>query len=61
VSERAGLKSRPTSLSVILDKQKKQDRKRERSKTKEDRKVDKEGEWHRFKRGVRDLFRREKN
>jgi hypothetical protein len=61
VSERVGLKSRPTSLSVILDKQKKQDRKRERSKTKEDRKVDKEGDWHRFKRGVRDLFRREKN
>jgi hypothetical protein len=61
VSERVGLKSRPTSLSVILDKQKKQDRKRERSKTKEDRKLDKEGEWHRFKRGVRDLFRREKN
>jgi hypothetical protein len=69
VSERVGLKSRPTSLSVILDKQKKQDRKRERSKTKEDRKLEKDGansvkkpgDWRRFKKGVRDLFRREKS
>jgi hypothetical protein len=70
VSERVGLKSRPTSLTVILDKQKKQDRKRERSKTKEDRKMDKDSvdgvgvkkqrDWARFKKGVRELFRREK-
>jgi hypothetical protein len=68
VSEGGGLKSRPTSLSVILDKQKKKDRKRERSKTKEDKKTDKEGvdgvkkqmDWHRFKKGVRGLFKREK-
>jgi hypothetical protein len=69
VSERVGLKSRPTSLTVILGKQKKEDRKRERSKTKEDRKMEKDGvdglkkqrDWARFKKGVRDLFsRREK-
>jgi hypothetical protein len=55
-------------MSVILDKQKKQDRKRGRSKTKEDRKYDndkgvpskKHAEWHRFKASLKGLFKREK-
>ncbi|KAF1911195.1 hypothetical protein BDU57DRAFT_524962 [Ampelomyces quisqualis] len=68
VSKHPGLKSRPTSMSVVLDKQKKQDQKRERSKTKEDRKYDndkgvpskKHAEWHRLKASLKSLFTREK-
>ncbi|KAH7396570.1 hypothetical protein DE146DRAFT_614141 [Phaeosphaeria sp. MPI-PUGE-AT-0046c] len=71
VSERPGLKSRPTSMSVIMDKQKKQDRKRERSKTKEERRaknddkdvssLKKTSEWRKFKTSLKHLFRREKS
>lgn len=39
VAEHPGLKSRPTSMSVIMDKQKKQDRRRERSMIKEEKKA----------------------
>jgi hypothetical protein len=67
VTERPGIKSRPTSMSVILEKQKKQNRKRERSKTKEDRKTEKDnvsikkhGDWRKFKTSVKGLFKREK-
>lgn len=75
VTERPGLKSRPTSMSVIIEKQKKQNRKRERSKTKEEKKYERdkakydEGDygslkkprdWHRFKMSLKGLFRREK-
>jgi hypothetical protein len=67
VTERPGIRSRPTSMSVILEKQKKQNRKRERSKTKEDRKAEKDnvslkkhGEWRKFKTSVKGLFKREK-
>jgi hypothetical protein len=67
VTERPGIKSRPTSMSVILEKQKKQNRKRERSKTKEDRKSEKDnvsikkhGDWRKFKTSVKGFFKREK-
>ncbi|KAF1828010.1 hypothetical protein BDW02DRAFT_635431 [Decorospora gaudefroyi] len=70
VSEHPGLKSRPTSMSVIMDKQKKQDRRRERSKTKEEKKAKNEdmaslkkktSEWRKFKTSLKHLFRREKS
>jgi hypothetical protein len=70
VSEHPGLKSRPTSMSVIIDKQKKQDRRRERSKTKEEKKAKNEdmaslkkktGEWRKFKTSLKHFFRREKS
>lgn len=69
VTEHPGLKSRPTSMSVIMDKQKKQDRKRERSKTKEEKRAKHEdtaslkkktSEWRKFKTNLKHLFRREK-
>jgi hypothetical protein len=74
VTERPGLKSRPTSMFVINEKKKKQERKRERSKSKEDKKFQKErymdekdsmslkkhGDWHKFKTSLKGLFRREK-
>ncbi|OAK96255.1 hypothetical protein IQ06DRAFT_256968, partial [Phaeosphaeriaceae sp. SRC1lsM3a] len=70
VSEHSGLKSRPTSMSVIMDKQKKQDRKRERSKTKDEKRAKNEdkdvsslkkpSEWRKFKTNLKHLFRREK-
>lgn len=69
ISEHPGLKSRPTSMSVIMEKQKKQDRKRERSKTKEERRAKNEdvsslkkktSEWRKFKSSLKHLFRREK-
>lgn len=66
--ERPGrLKSRPTSLSVMLDKQKRQDRKRERSKDKALRvdssdygSLKKRHDWARFKSSFRGLFKRNK-
>lgn len=70
VSEHPGLKSRPTSMSVIMDKQKKQDRKRERSKTKGEKRAKHDdvaslrktsSEWRKFKTSLRQLFRREKS
>ena len=75
VTERPGLKSRPTSMFVINEKKKKQERKRERSKGKEDKKSEKEryrddknsvssfkkhGDWQKFKTSLKALFRREK-
>ncbi|KAH7092984.1 hypothetical protein FB567DRAFT_434479 [Paraphoma chrysanthemicola] len=74
VTERPGLKSRPTSMFVLNEKKKKQDRKRERSKSKEDKKYERErlkddrdlvslrlhDDWHKFKTSLRGLFRREK-
>jgi hypothetical protein len=70
MSEHPGLKSRPTSMSVIMDKQKKQDRRRERSKTEEEKKAKNEdmaslkkktSEWRKFKTSLKHLFRREKS
>lgn len=66
--ERPGLlKSRPTSLSVMLDKQKRQDRKRERSNDKALRvdssdygSLKKRHDWVRFKSSLRGLFKRNK-
>ncbi|KAH4131094.1 hypothetical protein HBI24_020170 [Parastagonospora nodorum] len=66
--ERPGrLKPRPTSLSVILDKQKRQDRKRERSKDKSLRvessdygSLIKRRDWARIKSSLRGLFKRDK-
>jgi hypothetical protein len=74
VTERPGLKSRPTSMFVLNEKKKKQDRKRERSKSKEDKKYERDrlkddkdyvslkrhGDWYKFKTSLRGLFRREK-
>lgn len=74
VTERSGLKSRPTSMFVINEKKKKQERKRERSRNKEDKKPQVErfldekdaisvkihGDWHRLKNSFKNLFRREK-
>jgi hypothetical protein len=76
VTEPSRLKSRPTSMSVIMEKQKKQDRKREKSKkSKQEKKAEREKvkydegdygslkkprDWHRFKSNLRGLFRREK-
>lgn len=74
VTERPGLKSRPTSMFVLNEKKKKQDRKRERSKSKEDKKYERERlkedrdlvslrlheDWHKFKTSLRGLFRRDK-
>jgi hypothetical protein len=76
VTEPSRLKSRPTSMSVIMEKQKKQDRKRENSKkSKQEKKAEKEKakydegdygslkkprDWHRFKSSLRGLLRREK-
>lgn len=72
VTERPGLRSRPTSMFVANEKKKRQDRKRERSKTKEDRKLEKErgrddsvslkksgdSDWRKFKNSLKDIFRR---
>ncbi|KAF2036711.1 hypothetical protein EK21DRAFT_51348 [Setomelanomma holmii] len=74
VTERPGLKARPTSMFVLNEKKKKQERKRERSKSKENKKYERErlkedkdcislkkhGDWHKFKTSLRGLFRREK-
>jgi hypothetical protein len=67
VTDRPGVKSRPTSMSVINDKRRKEEKKRERSKSKEDRSFDndkgsptKRHDWTRFKNGFKGLFKREK-
>jgi hypothetical protein len=64
VTERPGLKSRPTSMSVILDKKKKQDRKQSKDKLKADASdygsIKKRHSFARFKSSLKGLFRREK-
>lgn len=67
VTNRPGMKSRPTSMSVINDKRRKEEKKRERSKSKDDRAYDndkgcptKKHDWNRFKNGLKGLFKREK-
>jgi hypothetical protein len=66
VTERPGLKARPTSMFVMNEKKKKQERKRGRSKSKEDEKdgassVGKRGEWNKFKTSLKGLFRRDRS
>jgi hypothetical protein len=64
VTERPGLKSRPTSMSVILEKKKKQDRKQSKDKLKVDASdygsLKKRGSLAKFKSSLKSLFRREK-
>jgi hypothetical protein len=64
VTERPGLKSRPTSMSVILEKKKKQDRKQSKDKLKIDASdygsLKKRGSLAKFKSSLKSLFRREK-
>lgn len=60
VHEGPGLRSRPTSMFVLNEKKRKQEKKRGRSKDNDKGVAVKKNEWHRFKTSLKGLFKRDK-